>query len=510
MLKEALKKKETIGIIGLLLLTAVIAMYSPLNPIWGKGLTTDQAVFYTIAKGLLEGKLAYVDFFDHKGSFLYLLLAAGLALGKLLGGLLLGNFLLELLVIFVSASFMYKIARLFAGEWLSFLTVACIFLSDITLFTTSNSEEYMFPLLCISVYLFLLQIRQEGNVSNPQVFVIGLCGMLVFFIKYNYSLIWAAMGVLLLLCMGLWRRSFRQIVGMCISFGLGMLAVALPFGIYLLATNSFAAFMDTYVLYSLHYAEYTGLTERLNCMAFLLDTPLCRGLIIAVILWLVLLFGKKKNQIPMKEMGIFLVLAAVVVVTTASPGQSWYYYKQATMVIYTVPIAFLGQFLLSLAGNGESSPIDELKAEKSYKFILEILVSVGLAVVLLWGTNREDFHLKTDDRLESAQTISQIIRDNCGEGDTMISFSNDCTMYFYSDCPVASRIFFPSAAIVEEDLLDELMGDLEEKQPRILTFQNDWQAGLSGQMIQEVEDFTEENYSLIYQDKYRDVYQRRQ
>ena len=51
-MKDSIRKK--IWIPGLLLLTLFVAFYSP------------------IAQGILNGDLAYVDFFDHKGPLLYL------------------------------------------------------------------------------------------------------------------------------------------------------------------------------------------------------------------------------------------------------------------------------------------------------------------------------------------------------------------------------------------------------------------------------------------------------
>lgn len=105
--------------------------------------------------------------------------------------------------------------------------------------------------------------------------------------------------------------------------------------------------------------------------------------------------------------------------------------------------------------------------------------------------------------------ICDLIEENCDEKDTMISFSNDCTMYFYSGCQPASRLFFPSAAVLGDDLTDALMDDLRRNRPKIMTFQVDWTAGMSDYFISEAEAFTEANYALLYEDAYRRAYLRR-
>lgn len=490
-------------------ITFVVAVYSPLNLFTVKGITTDQAVFFTIAKGLLNGKLAYVDFFDHKGILLYMILAAGLCFSKSL----IGNFVIELTVIFLSAFFMYRIARLFAGKWISLLAVAAVFASDITLFTSSNSEEYIYPLLCISIYLFLLQLRD--GIKTWQVFVIGACGMLVFFIKYNYCLIWAALGILLFAHMILKRRQVTEVVKMCLTFGGGMLAATVPFVLYLFMTGSFGAFMDTYVLYSLHYAEFTGITERIQCIRFLLDTPLRRFfymmILVCMVLVLLSLSGKKFRVpgIDTDQLNLYiymLLVSAAVLVVTSSPGQSWYYYKQATMVIYVMPLAALLHMIYEIVLH--IWKVCGWNHQKVVSFFCGCVLVLGILFSLRWRLTPEQYRIVPDERFAGAMKICELIDQYCGDEDTMISFSNDCTMYFYSDCDVASRIFFPSATIVEDALIDELMQDLEEKKPKIITYQQDWEAGLTERMKEAARTFTEADYELLYEDAFRSVYLR--
>ncbi len=506
-MREVLRKYYYL--IVLCAITFVVAIYSPLNPLTVKGITTDQAVFFTIAKGLLNGKLAYVDFFDHKGVLLYMILAAGLWFSENL----IGNFVIELAVIFLSAFFMYQIARMFANEWISLLAVFTVFASDITLFTSSNSEEYMFPILCVSVYLFLLQIRD--GIKKYQVFLIGAGGMLVFFIKYNYCLIWAALGIFLFLHMVLKRSRWHEIIKMCLAFGGGMLAATVPFLLYLFASGSFEAFMDTYVLYSLHYAEFTGVPERVNCIRFLLNTPISIFFYAAVFVCVLLIiyFGvKKKNSLlgverRQTEMSVwFLLLSAAILVVTSSPGQSWYYYKQATMIIYVVPLALI----VSMAYRWMCGQLSDRKwiHKKQQAFVCGSILTLLVLFSIRSRLTPERYIIVPDARFAGALTICELIEEYCDEDDTMISFANDCTMYFYSDCEAASRIFFPSATIVEDELIDELMQDLEHNEPKIITFQCDWEAGLTERMKEEARAFTEANYSLLYKDEYRSAYLR--
>lgn len=487
--------------IVIIFFTFFVAFYSPLNPMISKGITTDQAVFFTIAKGILNGKLAYVDYFDHKGIFLYLILALGQKMG--LG--MVGNYIIEILVIFVSCLFLYKIGRLFAGKCISLLAMMLIFLPDIQLFTTSNSEEYIFPILCISVYLMLLQIKTEIKVSYTC--WIGVGGMLVFFIKYNYCLIWAAIGILLFIHMLLQHDKIINILKMILAYMLGMIMAALPFVIYLGATNSFYEFMNSYVLYSVRYAGYTGVHERISSMVFLTDISLKYVFVIAgivltllCIVWII----KKDWRLQLQEKNVickeyiyWMVLSVAIIVVTASPGQSWIYYRQALMIIFVLPIVMISVWIRTLCGIDRKRLI---LGQSAYVICLILIMHNSFSFT--------NFQVDDDARFESAMTIVDIIQDNCKEDDTMISYANDCTMYFYSNVEPASRIFFPGASVVDDNLVDELMSDLMKNKPKIITYTSDWKNGMTDHMISESEKFTNTSYSLIYEDDYRSVYLR--
>lgn len=489
-MKKILKEKYVWLIMGVA--TLIVAMYSTINPFFHNTLTTDQAVFFTIAKGILNGKLAYVDFFDHKGPLLYFILAFGLMLGQ---GTV-GNFVIELFVIFISMALLYKTARLYTEKPFALLGVLLIFFSDIRLFTSSNSEEYIFPLLVGSVYLLFWQIK-NGN-SYARTFIIGVCGMFVFFIKFNYCLIWVGLAAVYFIVMLSIKTDLQVKLKTIGAFLAGLVIGAIPFLIYLFATNSFKAFIDSYVLYSYYYAGYTAAGDRIACVQFLLNNTLVIFILISILYLLFLMIKKPENE-PITALSLFLwlLIAAGIIIVTASPGTSWGYYKQATMGIYILPIALSLQWVYALL-------------KKKWHSVLGFVAVVLFCGIGMRGKlNVDSFRITPDLRGESARKISELINEETDENDTMISYSNDCTMYFYSDCSEASRIIFPSAAIVDDALQKELMTDLKEKEPKIVTMQSDWKAGLSEEMILETENYIYENYDKYYVDEYRVVYKRK-
>lgn len=485
----------------LALITAVVAAYSPLAP-WSKSaITTDQAVFLTIARGITRGKLAYVDYFDHKGILLYLLLAAGLKLGAVLPGTLTGCWLIEIVFIFASIALSYRLSAMYASRYIAVIPAAVTMLLHVRFFTTSNSEEYMYPLLLLAVWLFMLQIRK--TVMDHRMFLMGLTGMAVFFIKYNYCLIWAILGIILVIYMTICRLPFRNILRKCLLFLLGMLTASVLPGLYLLCTGSMRDFMDAYVLYSVHYAGYTSVADRLDSILFLIWTPMewyNIGFLILCVVILIVRVAVRRDALLMvgtlnlKECFCWLMVMAAVVVTAASPGQKWIYYRQATYVIYIVPIALISQMLYQLMS----------------KRLPVVLAGAVIAALAFWtirsGFAGGDWTISHSKRQESTEEAATYIKTHTNAQERVIAFSNDCSVYFYSGREPDSRILFPSAAIVDEALLNELLQDLTEDPPAYMTFQKDWKNGLPQSMISRITQLRDSGYTLVYQDAYRSVY----
>ena len=535
-------------------ITALVAIYSPLNPLTGTGMTADQGVFFAVAKGLTEGKLAYVDYFDHKGPWLYIILALGLEINKLIAGSIsatfIGNFLIELVTIFLSVLFMYKIARLFANRPISMLAVLVVFMCNIRLYTASNSEEYIFPLICISAYLFLKQL-QEG-IDNRYAFVMGACGMLTFFVKFNYCILWAVMGIVMFAVMVAnyvkSRRaniisnagarthgcSIADIVKMCLAFAGGMLVVTIIFGVYLIATGSLKDFIDTYIIFSLDYASMATFSKRIRTGLALLDVPIEWILVAyaAITLTMTIVYFSKARNVKAglvteeavsadglaedrSRLGLhlaWLLLSVAMFVTVASPGQPWTYYQQAAMFIYIGAVAAFGSWLVGICRffiTNIKHEITDEQTDRSAGIIGAIVLAVLLVVSLRSQLAPSNLAITADERQQSILNVSAEIMENYEEGDTLISFADDCGMYFYTDCEPASRIIFPSASIIAPALADELIEDLEESPAKFMTFTDGWTFGIPEKLTDWVDATLSEDYELIYDDGLRTIYMAR-
>ena len=108
-MNSLLSKSGKIKLITLILVSVFAGMLfccaytSPLFPYYNN---SDSAIFMLIGKGMAEGKLCYVDLFDHKGPILFFIQALGWKIGGRTG-----IWLLECIAMLVSVAAIEKICR---------------------------------------------------------------------------------------------------------------------------------------------------------------------------------------------------------------------------------------------------------------------------------------------------------------------------------------------------------------------------------------------------------------
>ena len=112
------------------------------------------------------------------------------------------------------------------------------------------------------------------------------------------------------------------------------------------------------------------------------------------------------------------------------------------MVIYTVPLAFLGQAFMEICKKWQ---------EKAGK----ILVSWRQQPSHWAFSYRRWIHRlfdTADERFQGAMNLCAVIQETCRVERYHDLFSNDCTMYFYSGVPTGFQNLFPERQTIVDDL----------------------------------------------------------
>lgn len=147
----------------------------------------DSCIFKIIGLGFIQGKVPYVDLFDHKGGFLFLIQALGFILlpNKL------GVFVIQLFNLSITLYFLYKTARLFVSPPKSFVVILLTMIYFISCIQEGNQcEEYMLSFITVSLYLCLKCFVLNSPNSHPIIYslIYGIAFACIFWIRPNDSL----------------------------------------------------------------------------------------------------------------------------------------------------------------------------------------------------------------------------------------------------------------------------------------------------------------------------------
>lgn len=187
---------------------------SPLYPHY-TGL--DSSMFLITAKGIVNGKVAYADLFDHKGPVFFWIEALGYACGGRTG-----VWLLECLLAILDLLLLDRLCALFHAKRSTVIVpTAAVFFY---LFQHGNlTEELSMPLILLGLYLELKFLASEEEKHSPLIgFVYGIILGLLAFIRLNNAIILCA----LLLCIAIVLIHNKQWGNLLNNLFLGILGLA--------------------------------------------------------------------------------------------------------------------------------------------------------------------------------------------------------------------------------------------------------------------------------------------
>ncbi|MDH6355384.1 hypothetical protein M2132_001725 [Dysgonomonas sp. PH5-45] len=268
----------------------------------------DSAIFMLIGRAIGEGKLLYVDIFDHKGPVLFFLQALGMKLGGYMG-----IFILQIINLTIIQWYTYKLAVLIKIP-LKYLPLP-IFVSFVFWGITAEggnlTEEYSITPILISLYL-ALKYSFSGSKQHPPVYalVYGICFSAMAFTRLSNNT--GLCGIIL--AVGLCLIADKQWKNLLLNIGaflLGILCITLPVCLYFALNGTFdemiyATFTFNFKYVSVHSHNYGyGLSVKDLVFLSYIIFPCFTAIFAAFLLW-----RKNKN-------GKALICIICVAITTA-------------------------------------------------------------------------------------------------------------------------------------------------------------------------------------------------
>ena len=239
---------------------AIMLFCTKSSPLFAFNDWFDANCYFTMGKGLMNGRVPYVDLIDNKGPLLFLIYGLAWLLGNT--GFT-GVYLFQCAFLALSVIYSYRLAALFMKR--RFFCVLIAILSPIPMLARrfyalgfdyggGGPEEICRALMIVSLYYYVFYDSKPEQYKPRHSVIQGVLFGCVFLMKFSLATFWtgflaAILGELVL--KKKWRQALRHIGG----FVLGTAGVALPYVVYGFVTHSLPAFYDTYFLFN---SRYTG------------------------------------------------------------------------------------------------------------------------------------------------------------------------------------------------------------------------------------------------------------
>lgn len=204
---------------------------------------SDYAVFTTIGYGWLNGKIPYLELFDHKGPLVFFiqLIALSLHIGKW------AIWIFEIIVAVISFELIFRIGlKLRISLKYNIMVIIITMISYFCYVDGGNSvEEWSLPFQLIVLYKgikILMTSNQDMSSISKAAFISGICFGVVTMIRINNNCIICGVVIGLIIYL-IKHKKFSLIWRSSILFILGIIIAIMPFLIYF---ASYRALDDMY------------------------------------------------------------------------------------------------------------------------------------------------------------------------------------------------------------------------------------------------------------------------
>lgn len=402
---------------------------------------TDQAIFLSIGKAILHGKVLYKDVFDHKTPYIYFFNAVAAIFEKNHFGL----FIIEVVLLSLILIFTYKIASLYVSQIKSFVSalILGIILSipQIT-FGYSRTEMYAIAFIMPSIYLFakyFVRVSQSVGASftNPfklsHMFLIGILASLTFMTNIRAVVIFVPFALALLVKLIVDSRfasqqniviaNIRFIIFLILSSLCGFIITIIPYIVYAVVTNSIDDAIFAIFTSNINYAKSNfafGKNFMMTASTFISSNIMFFGFVVfSFISWLSLKMEKYTKYSIIASMIITLVY--VVFSNRTNP------YYLVILMPYLISIYFaLTRFFRF-----------KIKVGK-----LLIYISSALVILLINIFINRDIRIRYLNCEHRAERINLAIKNNLvKDNPKVLSFGFNPETYIYTGSIVDYKYF---------------------------------------------------------------------
>jgi len=315
---------------------------SPLYPFndWA-----DANAFFTMGKGMMNGKVLYRDLFEQKGPLLYFIHGLSYLISA---KSFLGVFIFEVISFSFFLFYSFKSISLFFDKYFSliYLPIIAALTLNLKCFSHGDSaEEFCLPLMAISLF-YLIDFFRNGDSkckSGNCFFWNGIIAGCVLWVKFSLLGFWIGWICSMLICL-LVDKQYRYAVKGSLLFFAGLFLATLPWILYFGLNHSISEWINVYIILNLtSYPISRSLLFRFVFILLNIAVQIYNNPVSGELLWLgIIVFIAYGKFIRRRLFRISLLLCvALLFIGIYGGGRGYLYYY-----LITSPLIIFGIIVL--------------------------------------------------------------------------------------------------------------------------------------------------------------------
>lgn len=226
-------------------------------------MSTDSSVFFTMGRGMVGGKVVYLDLFDHKGWYIYFF--------NYLGALIssdnsVGIYLVEGVFVSIDAILCYKIYYSYICSRKSVIATLVTLMLFLNYFTYQGGnlvEVYALTFQLLSFYYIVKYIKTNQIKHNPFFMLIhGICVGVVLFLRANMIMMWGSIALIIIIYLFINKKYTNLLINIAAGFAGIIIGVAPPV-VYSVFTGSTYEMIDQCFVFNVLYVSGGSLINNL-------------------------------------------------------------------------------------------------------------------------------------------------------------------------------------------------------------------------------------------------------
>ena len=455
-----------------------------------ENLSCDQACFYLIGKGILAGKVPYVDFYDNKGPLTYLIYSLISLNSNFRISIFVGQAILVFFTILILKTYIKEIGiKRNSLCYIALFFICYVFVcKDAGLYT----EDIALPLILLSILEAAIIFKNYESETKQKKLIFSYAALSVLFwlvalIRLNNAIIIAGLlfsvGIIMLI-----KKDFKSFGILVLSFIATGIIICAPVFLWLIKNNAF--YECIYQSFLINF-QYTDALDAASPEKIFLTKNLYSSVfyIMLSIGFLSLLFSmvKNKRNVFLRRLSfamiIALILSIVAISTISTPA--WHYLTPIVGVFYASSLLACSTIQCDFINKSKINDKINNLISFSITVLLYVVIIISIFVIIfvsiydrhpddtyekLFNINtiKDHYSLVDSDYKKSAEYIASYIPEE--DKDSEFGIDIEPRFYVYNDIYPSERIFICRRVFtyVNDDLHKEYLSYFNEDAPKWL------------------------------------------